>query len=286
MKKLLLSLSLAICLSIGSTLSLGNIAMADTTYTIQGSKDPEHVYKLSVSAPAPTPGTTITVYKPIPAPDMNLSETTFYFSFYEVDSAGNWIESTAVNHTIEPGAYDSFPESIQITIQNNISNLELVWSYDTPDLKDSYCFFWWDKSGQMSVKDAKSRDPEPFTGKGTTTTNKPAATKPASTPEPVKLTSNPFTPGPEGTIYRLLLPTTNKHLYSTDVNECKSLTAAGWVQETSPGISATSGVGIYRLYNPATDEHLFTADTNERDTLASKNGWKIDNGGNPVYYLK
>lgn len=93
-----------------------------------------------------------------------------------------------------------------------------------------------------------------------------------------------FVPGADGTIYRLLFPPTNKHLYSTDVNECRSLCAAGWVQETSPGISATSGVGIYRLYNPATDEHLFTADTNERDTLASKNGWKIDNGGKPIFY--
>lgn len=105
------------------------------------------------------------------------------------------------------------------------------------------------------------------------------------TPTTPVMTPQEFTEAEPGTIYRLLNPSDGEHLYSTDVNECRTLTAAGWIQETSLGISAPEdGVGVYRLVNTATSEHLFTADKRECKALVKSGAWQYDNGGNPIFY--
>lgn len=102
-------------------------------------------------------------------------------------------------------------------------------------------------------------------------------------PGPATTPAVSFKQGAEGSVYRLLNPNNNEHLYTTDVNECKTLISQGWKQEETSGISAKSGIGVYRLYNKNSGEHLYTADTNELKVLTAQ-GWSQDNNGKPLFY--
>lgn len=90
-------------------------------------------------------------------------------------------------------------------------------------------------------------------------------------------------------IYRLYLPLTGEHLYTSDYNEYRTLYKQyGWGDEGvawySPSEDTSGVVGIYRLYQPGLKNHLYTTDLNEIKVLTSKYGWKEDNGGKPLYY--
>lgn len=85
-------------------------------------------------------------------------------------------------------------------------------------------------------------------------------------------------------VFRLYDKNTGEHLLTTDDNEVKVLTAAGWVLEGSVGKGANYGEEVFRLYNAATREHLYTADKNECNTLTAERGWVYDNNGKPMIY--
>lgn len=86
-------------------------------------------------------------------------------------------------------------------------------------------------------------------------------------------------------VYRLYLPSTGEHLYTTDANEKQTLYEKyGWGYEGIGWYATSSGTAVYRLYHPTLQNHLYTTDTNEVNVLTAKYGWKKDNGGKPLYY--
>lgn len=92
-----------------------------------------------------------------------------------------------------------------------------------------------------------------------------------------------FIPSPtQGTIYRLLNPNSNEHLFTTDANEVNILRLRGWRTETALGLSG-GNVAVFRLYNPYSGEHLYSSDTNECRVLQSR-GWRVDNKGVAMFY--
>lgn len=86
-------------------------------------------------------------------------------------------------------------------------------------------------------------------------------------------------------VYRLYLPKTGEHLYTTDANEKQTLYEKyGWGYEGVGWYATSSGTAVYRLYHPILQNHLYTTDTNEVKVLTTKYGWQEDNGGKPLYY--
>ncbi|MFQ8592710.1 MAG: GBS Bsp-like repeat-containing protein [Thomasclavelia spiroformis] len=86
-------------------------------------------------------------------------------------------------------------------------------------------------------------------------------------------------------VYRLYTPITGEHLYTTDANEVRVLSANGvWVYEGIGWYAPSNGIPVYRLNNDGLQNHLYTTDTNEVRELTQKHGWKLDNNGNPLYY--
>lgn len=86
-------------------------------------------------------------------------------------------------------------------------------------------------------------------------------------------------------VYRLYLPKTGEHLYTTDANEKQTLYEKyGWGYEGIGWYATSSGTAVYRLYHPTLQNHLYTTDTNEVKVLTTKYGWQKDNGGKPLYY--
>lgn len=79
-------------------------------------------------------------------------------------------------------------------------------------------------------------------------------------------------------VYRIYMPATGKHHYTTDANEKKVLVSKhGWKDE---GIAwyapSTSTEPVYRVYNARSGEHHYTRDINEKNVLVSKFGWKYE----------
>lgn len=86
-------------------------------------------------------------------------------------------------------------------------------------------------------------------------------------------------------IYRLYLPSTGEHLYTSDKNEYDTLYRKyNWGQEGIAWYAPDSGTAVYRLYNPSLQNHLYTTDTNEVKVLTTKYGWKVDYDGAALYY--
>lgn len=88
-------------------------------------------------------------------------------------------------------------------------------------------------------------------------------------------------------VYRLYNPSTSEHLFTTDVDEYRSLSQYGWKQEGVAWVSPdaqSSSVGVYRLYNPRLGDHHYTKDKDEAKKLIEKYGWRYDNGGKPLFY--
>lgn len=86
-------------------------------------------------------------------------------------------------------------------------------------------------------------------------------------------------------IYRLYLPSTGEHLYTSSKNEYDTLYKKyNWGQEGIAWYAPETGTAVYRLYHPGLKNHLYTTDTNEVNTLTREYGWKIDNDGDPLYY--
>lgn len=86
-------------------------------------------------------------------------------------------------------------------------------------------------------------------------------------------------------IYRLYMPSTGEHLYTSDKNEYDTLYQKyGWGQEGIGWYAPSSGTAVYRLYQPGLKNHLYTTDKNEVRVLTSKYGWVTDNGGEALYY--
>lgn len=86
-------------------------------------------------------------------------------------------------------------------------------------------------------------------------------------------------------IYRLYLPSTGEHLYTSDKNEYDTLYRRfGWGQEGIGWYAPSSGTAVYRLYQPGLKNHLYTTDKNEVRILTTKYGWLADNGGEALYY--
>lgn len=86
-------------------------------------------------------------------------------------------------------------------------------------------------------------------------------------------------------IYRLYLPSTGEHLYTSDKNEYDTLYKKyNWGQEGIAWYAPQSGTEVYRLYHPGLKNHLYTTDKNEVNVLTSQYGWKKDNDGKALYY--
>lgn len=86
-------------------------------------------------------------------------------------------------------------------------------------------------------------------------------------------------------IYRLYMPSTGEHLYTSDKHEYDTLYQKyGWGQEGIGWYAPSSGTAVYRLYQPGLKNHLYTTDKNEVKVLTSKYGWVTDNGGEALYY--
>lgn len=85
-------------------------------------------------------------------------------------------------------------------------------------------------------------------------------------------------------IYRLYNPGNYEHLYTSDENEVRVLSAGAWVNEGINWYAPTTGVPVYRLNNKALQNHLYTTDQNEINILTTQEGWTIDNNGRPLFY--
>lgn len=86
-------------------------------------------------------------------------------------------------------------------------------------------------------------------------------------------------------IYRLYLPSTGEHLYTSDKNEYDTLyNKYHWGQEGIAWYAPEDGEAVYRLYQPDLKNHLYTTDLNEVKVLTTTAGWKLDNNGEPLYY--
>lgn len=86
-------------------------------------------------------------------------------------------------------------------------------------------------------------------------------------------------------IYRLYMPSTGEHLYTSDKHEYDTLYKKyGWGQEGIGWYAPSSGTAVYRLYQPGLKNHLYTTDKNEVKVLTSKYGWVTDNGGEALYH--
>lgn len=91
-------------------------------------------------------------------------------------------------------------------------------------------------------------------------------------------------------MYRLYLPLTHEHFYTSDENEKNTLIQRGWHYEGVGWIAPTSGTPVYRLYNSTVKDHLYTSSKNEKNVLKSRGwtyegiGWYSDtNKSVPVY---
>ena len=98
--------------------------------------------------------------------------------------------------------------------------------------------------------------------------------------------------GEQSKIYRLYNGNTGEHLFTSKLGEYISLVGNGWTGEgwSFEGYAKNSKEGntpIYRLYNANAKggDHHYTKNKNEADKLVKK-GWKIDNNGNPIFYVK
>lgn len=86
-------------------------------------------------------------------------------------------------------------------------------------------------------------------------------------------------------IYRLYLPSTGEHLYTSDKNEYNTLYEKyHWGQEGIAWYAPEDGTEVYRLYQPDLKNHLYTTDKNEVKVLTTTAGWKVDNDNKPLYY--
>lgn len=125
-----------------------------------------------------------------------------------------------------------------------------------------------------------------------TTPNTPTNPNTSTTPSTSTNTSNTVNPNiPENNlagikyIYRLYLPRTGEHLYTSDYNEAQVLsTKQNWNYEGIGWNSKTAGEPVYRLFNASTGNHLYTKDQNEVKELTAKRGWTLDNNGQALFY--
>jgi hypothetical protein len=92
------------------------------------------------------------------------------------------------------------------------------------------------------------------------------------------------------TQYRLFLPFTGEHLFTTDLSENDILPSFGWQQEGAAYRMFTGGVyngaltvPMYRLYNSAIAQHHWTTDSNEVKVLAATAPWTYE--GIPGYLV-
>lgn len=94
-------------------------------------------------------------------------------------------------------------------------------------------------------------------------------------------------------VYRLLYVSTNEHLFTTDVNEVRTLVGAlGWTYEGVAWFAPVDGSPVYRLFQPSLGLHHYTSDTYEISVITSQQGWKVDfdgvasfnSGGNVAIY--
>ncbi len=81
-------------------------------------------------------------------------------------------------------------------------------------------------------------------------------------------------------MYRIYCPRTHEHLYTSDLNEIRTLLKNRWRYEGvawyAPVESATP---VYRLFNPGSGEHFYTADSYERHCLLESGAWNDENIG-------
>ena len=91
-------------------------------------------------------------------------------------------------------------------------------------------------------------------------------------------------------VTRLYNAQLQEHLYTSDANEVKVLTAGDWTEDSDdaaffvPALYTTK-TKVVRLYNPSTHMHLYTADTNEVKVLTTKGGWTLDGDAASFYAL-
>lgn len=119
-----------------------------------------------------------------------------------------------------------------------------------------------------------------------------ADTEDPAKPEEPAQPGDPAEPEEPGTtetamvpIYRLYLPSTGEHLYTSDKNEYNTLYKKyHWGQEGIAWYAPEDGTEVYRLYQPDLKNHLYTTDKNEVKVLTTTAGWKVDNNNEPLYY--
>ena len=95
---------------------------------------------------------------------------------------------------------------------------------------------------------------------------------------------------PTNAVERLYNPNTGEHLYTISHVETSALQSSGWKYEGigwyAPAMTTSGEYGqpVYRLFNPRIKggDHYYTKNLAEAKSLVSK-GWKMDNGGKPVF---
>ena len=91
-------------------------------------------------------------------------------------------------------------------------------------------------------------------------------------------------------VTRLYNAQLQEHMYTSDSNEIKVLTAGDWTKDSNlasfyvPALYTTK-TKVVRLYNPSTHLHLYTSDTNEVNVLTTKGGWTLDGDAASFYAL-
>ena len=115
-------------------------------------------------------------------------------------------------------------------------------------------------------------------------------TKPTSK-APTKKATNTTQPTVKSeTVYRVYHGGIQRHLYTKNLSEAKTLGQRGWKFEGEKFKAVTNGQAVYRLYHSGLREHLYTTNVNEKNVL-SKNGWRYEgiawysSGKRPIYRL-
>lgn len=290
--KRFLSLVMAMALTVGLIAVPGAEANAAKRYAVAAYRHPADHY-VTISADKPVKGSTITAEKMEITGDIlqfvnengGLGKVGYFvYECYEyIYENGEYVDQDGKRFFYSLSGKDSITHTV---------TKDCIYVYGAWGIKDDMDEYpmefsntvIWDDDGKVwgGLPDTGDYDIElsPVSDAPTTAPTPETVITPSPTPAPATGT---FKEEAANTVYRLLNKSNNAHLYTTDVNEARTLTSQGWEQEISSGISATSGTGVYRLYNRTSGEHLYTSDTNEVNVLAGQ-GWQKDFDGKPLFY--